>query len=703
MKTRLLFVFLVACGGATESTRPSTLVAHVEERRALTEQTAPTGELEQAMALLDVLDAAELPSTEGVIVFWTENGPRWGIAESAEAQECFVSVGYPGYLSPYMFPEEVDLPEAVNRIEDYVERVQNADPHVRASAIGMHTQGIASVMVMNLARKARNDGETRWVQPLLRLALAMPHLSQPFDGDRIMQLRGDVAFELLFYASHRFARHEAENATESMRERLEQITALEGTEAAAYAAEIRGDLWEPGDPNDGALLFMPDGTAQRSRYESADFGGRVEMLLALLDDRRVIPSPWSQRAVSRVGQMALMRLNEHAAIQFQNADDARRWWQSAQADSGYSDARDRLMGSGRRYAPADRLVSRMIEADRARAKREVPQLFARMTGHERYSVAYAYVRHFEQEASAFVRRIGSSRDATDREIFATIVASFDVDDATLRMLRRQFETAARDGSIGEAVNRSIITAMARRGQNEVLSRHWSAIPTRMRVMLLDAAADNEVGVAALEDGGLLYAGTCGVLGSDYAAERIAQALQREFDCTAALPERMQATRDLSNALRARLSMSSNDEPLPTLERIEGEGFRIHLDDPRSALPATLREGVDVTTREGIMRFLNRIVRSARGEPRLVSLALRRTSEGLIGELHARPRNTPSELRWEATVRGPNESHRVASMTMVNVESPLLYGGAAWAPLNEHLEQLLTDDSAIDTLAIELYF
>lgn len=221
-------------------------------------------------------------------------------------------------------------------------------------------------------------------------------------------------------------------------------------------------------------------------------------------------------------------------------------------------------------------------------------------------------------------------------------------------------------------------------------------------MLLDMAADNEVGVAALEDTALLYVGTCGVMGSDHAAERIASALQREFDCNAALPDRLRATRDLSNALRARLSMSSNDEPLPTLERIEGEGFRIDVDDPRGVLPASVREGVDAT-REGIMRFLNRLVRSAAGAPRLVSLALRRTANGIVGELHARPRNTPSDLRWEASVRGPNESQRIASMSTVSVDSPLLHGGAVWAPLAEHLEALSTADAPIDTVAIELYF
>lgn len=702
MKLRMLPIVLAACGGATESS-PSTLpVAHVEQRRALTETAVPAGELEQAHALLNVLDAADLPSTDGAIVFFTENLPRWAIAESVESQECIVSIGYPGYLSPYMFPEEVDMPEAVDRIEDYVERMRNADPHVRSAAIGLHNQGIASVMVLNLARKARNDGETRWVQPLLRLALEMPHLSQPFGGERIHRLRGDVAFELLFYASHRFASNE-EDATSKMRERLDHVATLEGTEAAAYATEIRGDLWQPGDPNDGALLFLPEGGAPRTRFETADFGGRVGMLLPLLDDRRVIPSPWSQRTVNRVGKMALMHLMELAGIQFQDADEAREWWRNAQADDGYADARDRLVNAGRRYTPSDRLVSRMIEADRARAKREVPQLYSRLSGHERYGVAYAYVRAFERDASAFVRRLGSSSDPIDREIFLTVVASFDADDATLRMLRRQFEEAVRDGTLDQQSNQSIISAMARRGQNEVLARHWSDVPTRMRMMLLDMAADNEVGVAALEDAGLLYVGTCGVMGSDYAAERIARAMQREFDCSLPLPERMRATRELSNALREQLSMNANDEPMPTFDRIEGEGFRIDIDDPRSVLPASLREAVDVSSSEGIMRFLNRIVRSAAGAPRLVSLSLRRTSNGLVGELHARPRNTPSDLRWEATVRGANDSERVASMNMVNVESPLLHGGAVWEPLSEKLDQLLTADASIDTIAIELYF
>ncbi len=696
-------VLVAACGGATDSARPSTLpVAHVEERRALTETPVPTGELEQAMALLDVLDGADLPGTDGVIMFWTENGPRWGLAASADAQECIVSIGYPGYLSPYQFPEEVELPEAVDRIRDYVQRVRNADPHVRASAIGLHSQGIASVMVLNLARKARNDGETRWIQPLLELALEMPHLSQPFDGERIMQLRGDVAFELLYFANHRFAANE-EGATAAMRERLDHIIALEGTEAAAYAQEIRGDLWTPGDPNDGALLFMPQGGTARQQFESADFAGRVQMLLALLDDRRVIPSPWAQRVVNRVGKMALQRLTELAGIQFQGADDAREWWQSAQADSGYADARRRLTSPGRRFTPSDRLVTRMIEADRARAKREVPQIYSRLSQHERYGVAYAYVRMFEREAASFVRRLGTSRDPVDREIFLSVVASFDADDATVRLLRRQFETAVREGRLEEQANLSLISAMARRQQNDLLARHWDAVPTRVRMMLLDMAADNELGVAALDDTGLLFVGQCGVMGADYAAARIAQSLQREYDCTAALPERLQAIRDMSNALRARLSMNPNTDPLPTTDRFEGEGFKIDIDDPRTVLPASLREGVNLQTRQGIMRFLNRIVRSANGAPRLVSLMLRRTSSGLVGEIHARPRRTATDLRWDATVRGPNESHRVPALNMVNVESPLLHGGAVWQPLAEHMDQLLTEDGAIDTFTIELYF
>ena len=699
---KLLPLLLVACGGAVETNRPSTLsVAHVEER-TLGERPVPTGELERAMALLDVLDAADLPSTDGVIVFWSENAPRWGIAESVDSQECIVSIGYPGYLSPYMFPEAVELSEAVERLGDYAERLRDADPHVRAAATGMHSQGMASVMTLNLARKARRDGETRWVQPLVRLALEMPHLSQPFDSERITRLRGDVAFELLFFATHRYAHHE-ENATERMRAALDHIITIEGTEAAEYAREIRGDLWTPGDPNDAALLFLPEGEVQRSRFEAADFGGRVEMLLALLDDRRVVPSPWSQRSVNRVGATALGRLAELTGIQFQDADEARQWWQSARADGGYADARERLLGSGRRFTPSDRLVTRMIDADRNRAKREVPQLYTRLQGHERYGVAYAYVRAFEQDASAFVRRLGVSRDPTDREIFMSIVSSFDVDDATVRLLRRQFETAAREGTLDEDTNRALIAAMARRGQHDVLAQHWDAVPSQLRVMLLDVATDNEVGVAALDDAGLLFIGECGALGSDHAAMRIAQALQREYDCHAPLSQRMRATRELSNTLRARLSMNPNDEPLPTLEVIEGTGFRVEVDDPRSALPASVRSDVDVTTVQGIMRFLNTVVRSGEGQPRLVSLLLRRTSSGLIGELHVRPRRTPTELRWDAMLRGPDRSERVPAMTMVAVDSPLLYGAAVWAPLSEHLETFLSEDGSLDTFAIELTF
>ncbi len=729
---------MVACGAAAPpqmilAPPPVAPVVETPPEEPPREPLVAAETLSAVGALLDVIERSDpVPLTGPLIVRrgGDHRPPLWGTRSENHATFIIVGAGLTELAMSDV--EEVDLAEATTAIESYVASIRSTERDVlRRSMFGRAS--LIAPMVLRVARMAREAGEDELLERLVRSALDAPHLSEPFDGDTLMKLRGDVALDLLAFALTQYGGPEqaSDNATIA---RLEVIAELTGTEAADQAIELAHALSElrdnPPGPQDAYRQIdvnfrdvirrrqgQRDLPSERVRDATEE---RARALVSLLGDRRPIQQVNRDEMsldLVRAGDAALEQLSQLSGERFHNAQSARAWWDDVQGDFGYRRA-EALLESDRRgrrayHISGDTLVARMFQADPARARRDVPRIFGRAQygTYGRTAMFRAWVAADRDHALNYLKREIRRRGADPEEIVNLITSSRLDDGVFTRYVERRFRGLLADDDLGTDRGAQIVRAMTQLGRFEEVARAYGSLSTRTRLGLGSSLRSEWIRLAVVEDPTVLSSSmrfnTCSSpLFADSALSTSARLTGEPFDCSASLEDRLTRHRTVAAALRAQIAYTENTPPPWNVVTLTGDRTVTHRLDPRNALEGSAVESLvssfDQAPSEGaFMRLLSGLVIAHQDRPMILAIRLMRRDQKFEIELHPRPRRSPQHLRFEARVT-PNEGDAdIVQSAFFGNAAVLLNGAGLWEPLRDPLKAFFRDETVRDvTVRIE---
>ncbi len=705
---------MLGCGSASPvvTTTPEALdeptVTEVVEEEVDEEVVA-------ALAMLDLLDQAEIPPLEGDLKVWREwDGVRWGVAALEEGQEEWsgsvrVGLGARAYVSREMAEDTniVDLIDEVSGLPASLERMAAAGrPSDTASIIAEGR--IHSVMALTMARRALAEGQDALARRFARLAVDLPHQSSPYDAGPLQQLRGDIAYALTHYALQEFALSVLENSDESVARligRLDQVAALDGTEASVRAAELAEAFRErqsraaAGGPDPAFDLFAGAGGDTPQLFQSADLAGKVAIVLPMLDDSRPLNSAnmRSPLDVVRVKERALMLMSELAGVNFGTADAAREWWAATNTDGGWESSLARIV-SPIRYQHRTHM-ERLIEIDRPRAERELSRRYATFSGYERSQYLQMFLAVAEAPANVIIRRLMRSRNVDDHDVVVRVMMSGGLadDDRAKAKLADWFGDLVDDGLVRSERGQMMAQALIRLNP-DALAPHWSLLPSRFRgfATMQMESLDAPIVLAVLRDQSTLSVTrpNGGLAVADLAAVRAASLLNSEFDINAPLPERVAEWARLREQLEEQQNFRGDPVEPPAIQTFERSAATVYVDDPsgrvRSWDNALAVLDAETLSRDVVYRFLTALIRSSRRT--MSRIAIRQRGEGFYIEILLRPVDSENPVSWQGHTVSAEPTHASGMMSAGSPSSPIFDGRGGWTGMEPLIAPIFADET-----------